>query len=209
MEVHLRPSHLPKAPALPFTLTVLLLAVAVAYLRGGRLARLVHAPLRWSWLLLVGLALQVVVDVAVGRGLIADASLPGWSLLFVSQLLVLTWVLRNWHLPGMLLIGLGLLLNMVVVAANGAMPVDPEAIMALGGDPAALEPGKHTLLTSESRLPWLADIWALPPLRSIISVGDVVLAAGLVPLAHGLLTYRPAEERRRQRAGGEATSPQE
>jgi hypothetical protein len=184
---------------LPFTLTVLLVAVAVAYLRGGRLQRLAHAPLRWSWLLLVGLGLQIAVDLAVGRGLVADASLPGWSLLFLSQLLVLAWVLGNWHLPGMLLIGLGLLMNVVVVAANGAMPVGPEAIMALGGDPAALEPGKHTLLTPETRLPWLADIWALPPLRSIISVGDVVLAAGLLPLAHALMTYMPAEERRRQR----------
>jgi hypothetical protein len=193
------PSRLPEPSPLPFTLAVLLIAVAVSYVRGGRLQRLVHAPLRWSWLLLAGLLLQVAVDAAVGRGLLEDASLAGWSLLFLSQLLVLTWVLRNRHLPGMLLVGLGLLLNMVVVAANGAMPVDPDAIMALGGDPAALEPGKHTLLTEETRLPWLADVWALPPLRSIISVGDVVLAAGLIPLAHALMTFLPAEERRRQR----------
>lgn len=183
-----------------FTLAVLLLAVAVAYLRGGRMHRLAHAPLRWSGLLLAGLGLQVVVDVLVGRGLLADASVPGWVLLFASQLLVLLWVLRNWHLPGMLLVGIGLLLNVVVVAANGAMPVAPEAITALGGDPLTLEPGKHTLLTPDSRLAWLADVWAIPPLRSIISVGDVVLAAGLIPLVHGLMTYRPAEERRRQRA---------
>jgi hypothetical protein len=185
---------------LPFTLTVLLLAVGISYARGGRLQRLAHAPLRWSWLLLAGLGLQIVVDLAVGRGLLVDASLPGWSLLFVSQVLVLAWILRNWHLPGMLLVGLGLLLNVIVVAANGAMPVDPDAIVALGGDPSALAPGKHTLLTSDTRLPWLADVWALPPLRSVISVGDVVLAAGLLPLVHALMTYRPAEERRRQRA---------
>jgi hypothetical protein len=193
------PSHAPKVAPLPFTLAVLLIAVAVSYLRGGRLGRLAQAPLRWSWLLLLGLLLQLAVDLAVGRGVLADASLAGWSLLFASQLLVLAWVLRNWHLPGMLLVGLGLLMNVVVVAANGAMPVDPEAIVALGGDPAALEPGKHTLLTEETRLSWLADIWALPPLRSIISVGDVVLAAGLLPLVHALMSYRPAEERRRQR----------
>jgi hypothetical protein len=184
----------------PFTLAVLLLAITLAYARGGRLYRLVEAPLGWSWLLFVGLMLQVVVDLAVGRGVFADTSWGGPVLLFLSQALVLTWVIRNWQQAGMILIGLGLLLNMVVVTANGAMPVDPAAIAALGGDPAALEPGKHTLMTAGTRLPWLADIWALPPLRSIISVGDVVLAAGLIPLAHALMTYRPAAERRTQRA---------
>jgi hypothetical protein len=182
-----------------FTLAVLMLAVGLAYARGGRLHRLTHAPLRWSWLLLVGLGLQVLVDLAVGRQLVGDASWPGAALLFTSQALVLLWVLRNWQLPGMVLIGLGLLLNMLVVTANGAMPVDPDAIRALGGNPALLEPGKHTLMTADTRLPWLADIWALPPLRSIISVGDVVLAAGLLPLVHGLTTYRTVEERRSQR----------
>ena len=194
-----RPSHPERA--VPFTLTVLLVAVAIGYARGGRLHRLVDAPLHWTWLLFVGLALQVAVDVIVGRGLLADASPASWSLLAASQALVLAWVLRNWHLPGMVLVGLGLLANVVVVAANGAMPVDPEAIVAVGGDPAALEPGKHTLLTDQTRLPWLADVWPLPLLRSIISIGDVVLAAGLLPLTHHLMTYRTAPERRRQRTG--------
>lgn len=184
---------------MPFTLSVLLLAVVVAYARGGRLVRLVEAPLRWSWLLFLGLLLQMAVDLGVARG-VTDALWPGAVLLFASQAMVLTWVLRNWHLSGMALVGAGLLLNMVVVTANGAMPVDPEAILALGGDPAALQPGKHTLMTSETRLPWLADVWPLPPLRSIISVGDVVLAAGLLPLTHALMTHRPAEERRTQRS---------
>jgi hypothetical protein len=56
-------------------------------------------------------------------------------------------------------------------------------------------PGKHTLLTEDTRLPWLADVWALPPLRSIISAGDVVLAAGLIPLTHRLMTWRSPRDR--------------
>jgi hypothetical protein len=80
------------------------------------------------------------------------------------------------------------------------MPVDPDALLAVGADPGAEPAGKHTLLTEETRLPWLADIWAVPPLRSIISVGDVVLAVGLVPLAHGLMTHEPTGERDPQRS---------
>lgn len=183
-----------------FMLSVLVLAVAASYLRGGRLSRLAEAPLERTWLLLAGLGLQVVVDVAAARGLLANASTEGWLVLLGSQLLVLAWVAANRHLPGTGLVAIGLALNAVVIAANGAMPVAPEALAALGAEPGATPTGKHTLLTDATRLPWLADILPLPPLRAVISVGDIVLAAGLLPLTHALMTHRSAVERRRARS---------
>lgn len=184
---------------MPFTLTVLVLAVTLSYLRGGRLRRIADAPLKRSWLLFAGLALQLVVDLGASRGLFVEAGPTGYLLLLISQVLVLAWVLSNWQLPGMLLVGIGLTMNAIVIGANGAMPVDPAAIRALGLEGAEVNPGKHILLTEQTRLPWLADVWPLPPLRSIISVGDIVLAAGLIPLTHGLMSYRPTAERRRRR----------
>jgi hypothetical protein len=180
----------------PLVLIVLVLAVGLSYVRGGRLRRIEHAPLRWNLLLFLGVILQVLVDQGAARGLFEDAGSGGYLLLLLSQLLVLVWVGGNWFLPGMPLVTLGLLLNAIVIGANGAMPVDPEAIRALGMGDLTVPPGKHTLLTDSTRLPWLADIWALPPLRTIISIGDVVLAAGLIPLTHALMTYRTTVERR-------------
>jgi hypothetical protein len=176
----------------PFVLVSIALAVAASYARGGRLHRIADAPLRWSWLLFVGVGLQVVVDLGAGRGWLPDAGWSGYLLLLLSHLVVLGWVVANWHLPGMRLVTIGLGLNALVIGANGAMPVDPDAILALGIDGATVPPGKHTLLDDQTRLPWLADIWPLPPLRSIISVGDVVLAAGLIPLTHALMSARPS-----------------
>ncbi len=181
---------------MPFMLVTLALAVAVSYVRGGRLRRVADAPLSAPWLLFVGVALQAGVDLAASRAVLPDAGLLGWSVLVSSQLLVIVFVAMNWQLPGMALVTLGLLLNATVMAANGAMPVDPAAIRALGLDGAEVPPGKHTLLTEDTRLPWLADVWPLPPLRSIISVGDIVLAAGLVPLTHALMSHRRPAERR-------------
>jgi hypothetical protein len=191
----------------PFVLTVLVLAVAVSYARGGRLRRVADAPLRWAWLLFAGVAIQLVTDLAAGRGWLPDAELPTYLLLLASQVLVVIWVGANWHLPGTLLVCLGLAMNATVMAANGAMPVDPAAMQTLGVETSQVPPGKHTLLTDETRLPWLADIWPVPPLRSIISVGDVVIGAGLLPLTHSLMTYVPTAQRRRRRqqaAPGEA-----
>ncbi len=182
---------------MPFTLLVLVLAIVMSYARGGRLRRIADAPLRWSWLLFAGLALQLLLNVAAARGFIPDAGAGGYLLILLSQLLVLAWGIANWHLPGMVLVGLGLALNALVIGANGAMPVDPAAMHALGVEGEEVPPGKHTLMTEDTILPWLGDIWPLPMLRSIISVGDVVLAAGLIPVTHALMSYRRPAERRR------------
>jgi hypothetical protein len=174
---------------------VVVVAVAISYARGGRLSRLAEAPLHRPWLLFLGVGVQVGVDVLAAREVLGDATTLGWLALLLSQVLVVGFLASNWRLPGTTLVAVGLLLNAVVMAANGAMPVDPAAIRALGIDGSTVPLGKHTLLTDATRLPWLADIWALPPLRSIISVGDVVLAAGLVPMTHALMSHPSAAER--------------
>ena len=55
----------------------------------------------------------------------------------------------------------GLLLNLVVVVANGGMPVRAEAITTSGGDPAVLQDstvGKHHLMTEDDVLWHLGDV---------------------------------------------------
>jgi hypothetical protein len=187
----------------PFVLASLVLALTISLARGGRPARIALVPLRRTWLLFLGVALQVATDVGAAAGIVGDASRAGWVLLLLSQLVILAWLAHHWYLPGVALVTLGLTLNAVVMAANGAMPVDPAAIAALGVEGVTVNPGKHTLLTEATRLPWLADRLPLPPLRTVISVGDVVLAAGLLPLVHHLMTYRSPAERR----GGSRSKP--
>ena len=174
---------------MPFTLSVVVVAVAVSMALGGRVSRIGDHELRGGWLLGTGLVLQLGVDQAAGRGLIADAGAFGSTVLVVSQVLILAWILRNAEIspPGLALVGAGLVLNAIVMTANGAMPVDPQAMAALGLGDLQVPPGKHTLLTEATRFAPLGDVIPLPPLRSIISVGDVVLAVGLVPLTHALM----------------------
>lgn len=179
-----------------FVVLVLLLAVGASLVRGGRVRRVGQAPLLATWLLFSGVVLQIASDAGVLLGWFEGTGTISYGLLLISQLLVLAWVLRNWYLPGLILVAIGLALNAVVMAANGAMPVHPEAIAALGQDPGELVRGKHVLLDDDTRLWWLADIWPVPPIRSIISIGDVVLAAGLLPITHHLMTFRTPAERR-------------
>ena len=179
---------------MPFTLIVVGVAVVVSWLRGGRLRRVGQADLAHAWLLFAGLGVQVVADILGPQGVVA----PGvvYVLLLASQLGVLGWVALNWHRPGMVLVFVGFLMNAVVIGANGGMPVDPEAIRAIGLAGVHVDPGKHVAMAADTVLPWLGDRYPLAPIKTIISLGDMVLAAGLLPLVHHLMTFRTPVERR-------------
>jgi len=151
-----------------------ILAVAVALLRGGKLERLSDLGLKLlplAWLVLV---LRSLVAVLESRGM-------PWApwLQVVAYLILLGVLWLNLAAPGMKLFALGSLLNFLAIVANGgAMPVSPGALAFLGMS--VTPTGTHTLLTPESRLPFLTDIIPLwMPYPQVISVGDIVLVAGM------------------------------
>ncbi len=165
---------------------VLLGALLVALAAGGRPARLADLTLRSRRLLVLALAAQAV-GAAVGG--------PVWAGgLVASAALVVAFLARNRGVRGLGLVALGLLLNGVVVAANGAMPVSERAALRAGVPlealPAAPGPGlapygvddpRHEPETASTRLRLLGDVVPVPlPLRpEVVSPGDVLVAAGL------------------------------
>jgi hypothetical protein len=169
-------------------LIAVMLSLLVALVRGGQLGRLAEISFRYGWLALVALIMQVLLT---GR-LLPDRLLPvvfRVALLVGSHGLLLLVVAANYRLPGMPLVGLGLALNLIVMLANGGwMPVTPEALEAAQLDHLVRETNagarvigwKNLVLSrGESRLWMLSDIIMIPfPLRTIVSLGDIVLALG-------------------------------
>lgn len=94
----------------------------------------------------------------------------------------------NWRLPGAPLVALGSLLNLVVIAVNGAMPVDVLALQAAGGR--MPEDALHVPLGDHSLLSLLADIVIVPFVRAAYSIGDVLIATGGFLLPFVTLTRR-------------------
>jgi hypothetical protein len=131
-------------------------------------------------------------------------------LLVSSLLLLLVFAWQNRSQVAFYWLGLGLLLNLLVIALNGGlMPISPMTVMHLYPEdhPNALEIGSRlgysknvVLYASETRLEWLADRFLFPgwiPVRVAYSVGDVFIAVG----AFWLMWQSGAGVKRRQSAG--------
>ncbi len=113
-----------------------------------------------------------------------DASPVLW-LLLASMGLVALFLVLNLRLGGMGLAAIGLVLNVIVIAANGAMPVHaPSAVRA--GVPISFQEGgvKHEVMDASTHLPWLGDAIAVPQLKAVLSLGDVLLALGVALFAY-------------------------
>ena len=99
-------------------LLVLVLSVAVGFLRGGRLRNLTEIRVTSWWLLpLAFLTLTASSFTPAGQDDLAVA------LVLVSYLPLLLFVWLNRDLTGIWIGGLGVLMNFTVIALNGGMPV--------------------------------------------------------------------------------------
>lgn len=178
---------------------VLVAAVAVGRAAGGKWG--LREPRMRGWPLL----LAAVLAQAGG----ALAGVAGYRTgLAISVLLAGAFLGWNRRLPGVPLLAAGLLLNALVVAANGAMPVSRYAAARAGvAVRAAAAPGdpRHRIADAATRLTALGDVVpvALPPRREVVSLGDCLLAAGLALLVvRGLQPREKVSRSRRARRRG-------
>jgi Family of unknown function (DUF5317) len=156
---------------------VLVLGVIVGFATGGSLRNFPSIPLRTWWLALAGVALQFV-NPPGALGHLAVAASFGCLLLFAAL---------NLEAPGLLLFTVGVGLNALVVIANGGMPITHEAVIHSdqSGTLPQLDSGgggaKHHLADDDTVLLVLGDVTGIPaPIGAAMSVGDLVLYAGIV-----------------------------
>lgn len=160
-----------------FILYAVPLGLVAGLVLGGRIGTLSELRFRWAWLAVAGFALQVAL---FSEPIGSSVGAAGPALYVVSNLAVLAAVVRNLAVPGIALVAVGAICNLVAILANGgAMPADPAALAAAGIDTSGQT---NSVVTADPVLRPLTDIFAMPPwmpFSNVFSVGDVLIGAGV------------------------------
>lgn len=168
------------------TLLILLSAVVT----GGRFSRFAQVRLRYSWLIMAALLVQILITEIVTHG--PRPLLIGLHLATYAVAGIAIWA--NRAVPGLLLIAVGAAMNAVTIALNdGTLPASPHALAAAGLAPKS--GFENSGVVAHPVLPWFGDIMATPswlPFRNVISIGDLVILAGATVMIHAVTRTRPA-----------------
>jgi hypothetical protein len=162
--------------------------------------------IRWGWLLAVGLALQVTA------ALVTRSYPPDWvraALIASSYGILVVGVSANLRYLGFRLLLANLLLNAIVIGANGwRMPVDPIALERTGYRWPAADSSEHgpdtaqslpdrairsvkapkqaLLARAETTLWPLADVIPVAPAKRVVSPGDCFVYLGMATAIWGV-----------------------
>jgi len=170
-----------------FILYTVVISIIISYLLGGRFKFILQQPLKHIWLATFGLLIQIIIFTDFFASRCNDTI--SVVLHGVSYILVISFIFINRKIPGILLIGIGIILNATVIFLNGGyMPASLESVekTSAGRQLEILSQGSATnnsqAITEDTILPWLADIFYIPswvPLSNVFSIGDVLIAAGV------------------------------
>jgi hypothetical protein len=162
-------------------LTALVVGVGAGCLAGGRLRNLERLDLSWPWIVIAALGLQLVAFSPAGAALGPAAMV---TLHFASYALLAWFVALNRRHVGVLVAGLGLALNLAVIAANGGyMPASKGALQLAGVAYAGTVHNNSAVIAAGTHLRLLGDIFAVPawiPAANVFSLGDLLVVAGVV-----------------------------
>jgi len=165
---------------------VIAAALVIAVLIGGDVRRLSQIKIHHLELLLAAFAVKAAVAI-LGTTHSQAAVTVARPLNVIGAVLLLAVVWFNRRIPGALLFGTGLTLNLIVIVVfGGRMPVllphdvDPNstalALLKGGLDPL------HVALSHPQGLWFIGDIFTIPGLgghSSLVSIGDLLMAAGV------------------------------
>jgi hypothetical protein len=149
-------------------------------LRGGRLRRLADLRLRALWLSPLALGLQLTVTTVApdgSRGLHAAIHIG-------TYVLIAIFLWANRRLPGAAIISAGAMMNGLTIALNGGVMPAAASAQRIAG----LELGSgfnNSAHLAHPVMAWLGDVIPVPgPLPNVLSIGDVLIFAGMLVLLH-------------------------
>jgi hypothetical protein len=165
----------------------IILGIGLGLIEKGEILNFTNIKLKGLWMIFLAFAIDIAVQI-LARGSIQFVLKYVMLIQAVKYCLLLSMFWFNRHYLGFVTIGVGSLLNAVVVMANkGGMPVDGLLVKQIidGKDVAVafVNDGKHMIANASAKLTILSDIIHPPGIlgigNQIVSIGDLVVALGI------------------------------
>lgn len=163
------------------------LSLFVAKLRKGKFKNLEKIEINAWYLLLITAGIQIALSIIKKKGIIFNHN-TFLLLHILSYILMIICVVLNLNRNSMRAFLIGVILNFIVIFANGGrMPVSLNGIKGINDNISTELPMsdfdiKHKVVNQDTKLVYLSDIILIPepyPLPKILSIGDIFIMIGL------------------------------
>lgn len=172
-----------------FIIYAITLGILIGYLRGGRLEQLNSKPMYQKWAAFSALLIQIIIF----SGFSFVKLIPQTIIVIlhiVSYICLIIFIIANIRIKGILIIGLGTMLNSLVISLNGGyMPSNSEQLRlstsAIGVNnlQQSITYNNVSGMNRDTILPWLGDIFQMPswmPFSNLFSIGDILIGIGVL-----------------------------
>lgn len=170
--------------------------LVVGFFKGGTYNKLSKLPFKFS--ILVSIALIIQIFIAITSQLLDIPRVFGYLLILFSYLILASALFLNRKDLYIKIILIGVLMNFLVIAVNGGMPLSEKSYQFTGLSRDSLnqklQNDKIRVLSSDKTdLNFLGEIVPLPkpyPLPSVYSFGDILISFGLFLFLQSHLVYQ-------------------
>ncbi len=176
----------------------LILSIILGYFRGGSLRRLSNLEIKFSSLIFLAFLINFVLLPYLLKAGFISSSVAFWGLTF-SYLLLLVVIFLNRDNKFLLVLGIGVLLNFLVILLNKGMPVSLSLTQRFAPQDYEyvknMEGFLHIPMTDSTYLKFLGDIVPFPtlfltPCFAVISIGDILMSLGVFLLVQKEMVYK-------------------
>lgn len=161
-------------------LLALIIAVLIGYVLKGSIKNIDAAKIKGLYFVIAAFILEFIMIKMLKSKYLTIGAIT-YILDLIMYGLLLSFVYLNKNSKCIIVLGIGILLNAVVIFSNGGtMPVDIEAVRTLGFTGNVSSQGLYSEVNAETRFAFLGDIFLVKyPKPGVASLGDFIEVIGM------------------------------
>ncbi|SHH27787.1 DUF5317 family protein [Clostridium grantii] len=156
----------------------IILALIIGVLSKGKISNLCNIQLKKIHLIFIAISLEIVIKILLRNEIIYINNFT-FAIDIIMYFIIFLFIFINRENKFILLMGLGFLLNAIVIFSNGGvMPVSKVAMESLGANYDVTKTGLYVIASRTTKFYYLSDI--IPGGVMIMSIGDIISALAMM-----------------------------